>query len=240
MTTKIKHCDIHGEYESIGLDLMGRTIFPNCPECGKERESEENEARRKEKKRRELNIIRGCGISERNLLKTFDDVECPNDEIAKNKAACIDYAKKVDDGFSGSLLMIGKVGTGKTLLASCIIKAVSFSYDCRIFKFAEITRNIRATYQRDSEFTDRDIINDLSSRRLLIIDEMGVQSGSDAEKQVIFEIIDNRYQKMLPTVVISNLDIQGLTDVMGERVIDRLREGGGKLLAFNSESMRAK
>ncbi len=74
---------------------------------------------------------------------------------------------------------------------------------------------------------------------LLIIDEVGSQFGSDTEKLFIFEIIDGRYQEMKPTILISNLDINGIKESIGERCVDRLREGGGSMIAFNWESSRA-
>ena len=73
---------------------------------------------------------------------------------------------------------------------------------------------------------------------LLVIDEVGAQFGSDTEKLFIFDIIDGRYQDMKPTILISNLDIAGIKDVIGERCVDRLREGGGSMIAFNWESSR--
>ena len=78
----------------------------------------------------------------------------------------------------------------------------------------------------------------LSKVGLLIIDEIGIQFGSDTEKLLISEIIDNRYQNLLPTVLISNLDLAGIKSCIGERSYDRLREDGGKVVAFNWDSHR--
>ena len=40
---------------------------------------------------------------------------------------------------------------------------------------------------------------------LLILDEVGVQFGSETEKMILFEIINGRYEQLKPTIVISNL-----------------------------------
>lgn len=53
-----------------------------------------------------------------------------------------------------------------------------------------------------------------------------MQFGSDAEKLILFEIINGRYEAVKPTILLSNLNIDGLKGYMGERVVDRLREGG--------------
>ena len=55
----------------------------------------------------------------------------------------------------------------------------------------------------------------------------------------MFDIIDGRYQEMKPTILISNLAIAGIKDLIGERVIDRLREDGGKLVSFDWPSYRS-
>lgn len=75
---------------------------------------------------------------------------------------------------------------------------------------------------------------------LLILDEVGVQHGSDTEKLILFEIINGRYEAARPTIVISNLDAAGLEQFLGERAFDRLREGGGRLVVFDWESHRGK
>ena len=41
-----------------------------------------------------------------------------------------------------------------------------------------------------------------------------------------------------PTILISNLDINDLKEYITERVIDRMREGGGQKIVFNWESNR--
>jgi DNA replication protein DnaC len=74
----------------------------------------------------------------------------------------------------------------------------------------------------------------------LIIDEVGVQFGSDTEKMIVFDIIDGRYSNMLPTILISNLALPDVKELIGERAIDRLREDGGVVVAMKWDSNRGK
>ncbi|EJF3060091.1 ATP-binding protein, partial [Escherichia coli] len=74
----------------------------------------------------------------------------------------------------------------------------------------------------------------------LIIDEVGVQFGSDAEKLIMFEIINTRYEYMKPTILISNQSKDELSAFIGERVIDRMNDGGGCTLAFTWDSYRSR
>jgi DNA replication protein DnaC len=109
---------------------------------------------------------------------------------------------------------------------------------CRIVKLADLVREIKSTWAKTSERSESDVIAFYSALPALFLDEVGVQFGSDTEKLLISEIIDNRYQELRPTVLISNLDITGVKQCIGERSYDRLREDGGKVIAFDWESYR--
>ena len=74
---------------------------------------------------------------------------------------------------------------------------------------------------------------------LLIIDEVGVQRGSDFEKETFFDVINERYENMRPTIILSNLTIEEIKVFLGERVFDRLRENGGKAFLLDWPSYRA-
>ena len=73
---------------------------------------------------------------------------------------------------------------------------------------------------------------------LLIVDEVGVKAGTENEKQIIFNVLNERYNNVLPTVLISNLRENEVKTYLGERVWDRLKEGGGNVLILNGESQR--
>ena len=98
-------------------------------------------------------------------------------------------------------------------------------------------RRVKDTYRRDSG-QSRQVVAGFIRPDLLILDEVGVQFGSETEKMILFEIINGRYEQLKPTIVISNLAKDALTDYLGERVVDRLREGGGRMLIFDWPSYR--
>jgi DNA replication protein DnaC len=76
----------------------------------------------------------------------------------------------------------------------------------------------------------------------LIIDEI-TESVSKAgtpteiERQLLFRIINDRYEKKLSTVIITNKDENGLMDCLGEPIVDRINDSGFSL-AFNWNSYR--
>jgi len=240
-------CEKHGDREAEYTKMYNDRFFvqEHCFQCVKESQSkqklEDERARvadniEREKKRKE-SLRANAGISKRNLYKTFDDYICTNEGQTKAKNDCMRYVESFPT--DKSLIMVGGVGTGKTLLASAMIESLVDKHKCEIVKLIEIVRCLKATWSRDSETSEEKIIDWYTKLDLLIIDEVGSQFGSDTEKLFIFEIIDGRYQNMKPTIIISNLDINGVKDAIGERCVDRLREGGGSMIAFNWNSSRA-
>jgi DNA replication protein DnaC len=70
-----------------------------------------------------------------------------------------------------------------------------------------------------------DMLDDFARASLLVIDEIGVGFGSEAEQVQLFDIIDARYKHRRPTILLSNLPAKDLKTALGERAYDRLREG---------------
>jgi DNA replication protein DnaC len=242
-------CDKHGDYEVKYSAPFGskKKIWVNeaCNECVIESDEKARiDAENKrvaddienERKRRE-NARINAGISKRNLYKTFDDYVCTNEGQSKAKNDCMRYVENFPS--DKSMIMVGGVGTGKTLLASAMLDKLVDKHDCTIIKVIDLVRSLKATWSKESNATEEQLIDYYCKQDLLIIDEVGSQFGSDTEKLFIFDIIDGRYQDMKPTILISNLDIEGVKECIGDRCVDRLREGGGSMIAFNWKSLRS-
>lgn len=239
------NCETHGEYKHRYLPVGdGKFMFTDkCPSCAKEighaedlvskNEQEESARLANEKFKTKM------GISKRNANVTFDDFrqDLPNQKRAVK--VLYDLGKNVFQGDeSSSVIIIGGVGTGKTMLCSAMLNRLRTRRTYRIVKLIDLVRSLKETWSRDSTSTERGIIEFYSNLDLLVIDEIGMQFGSDTEKMFIFDVIDGRYENMKPTVIISNLEMAGVTEIIGERAVDRLRDGGGQLLTFDWESAR--
>jgi len=246
-TPQIKYCEKHGDYEVKYTRISESKwwVFDNCRKCVEERDAaakiiqeKENAERdmKNKRKRQEFNRT-NAGISKRNLYKTFDDYICTNEGQSKAKNDCQRFVSEFPS--DKSMIMVGGVGTGKTLLASAMLDSLVDNNRCKIIKVIDLIRHLKSTWGKDSEYTEEEIIKYFVELDLLILDEVGSQFGSDTEKLFIFDIIDGRYQDMKQTVLVSNLDIEGIKDVIGERCVDRLREGGGSMIAFNWQSSRS-
>lgn len=237
-----ENCELHGPYDAKGSMFGKREIWSGCPVCSAERKAaEEAEAERQRREARLHHAFNRSCIPPRFRGKTFDTYSADTEQRARALKVCKDFADKFDERADDapSLILCGRPGTGKTHLACAI--ADQLIHDGKVAMFARVfdaVRTIKSTWQRGSEMTEQEAIRSFINPDLLILDEVGVQFGSEAEMLLLFEIINGRYEAVRPTVLISNLPINELKNFTGERVMDRLREGGGKYIAFDWESFR--
>jgi len=135
---------------------------------------------------------------------------------------------------------MGNVGTGKGHLSAAIInEIVKSGFSALYTKMPRLLREIKDTFNHNSEITQGEIICRIEKVDLLVIDEVGIQFGTDTERMIIYEILDSRYEDMMPTILTTNVkEIKTLEKLLGERIIDRFYEGESKILLFDWESYR--
>ena len=239
------HCKTHGEFKQVRIwnEYAGRVSekLSRCPECiHVEIQSAEAEKRRN---------LTGILMEEANIPERFQNCELNNYEVLNEKAQHnLSLVKSYVDGWpqmyaSGtSLIFSGKPGTGKNHLAVALTKEVIRKHQATVLltSVMRIIRAVRRTWGKESNYTEEDVIDLYTSRDLLIIDEIGVQYGSNSEMIILFDIMNTRYERMLPTVLISNLAPHEISETIGERLTDRMVEGDGATLIFDWASYRGK
>lgn len=238
------HCEKHGDYQEKAYDLFGRVIkLSYCMTCLSEKNAAEAKELEELKAKKELERYaasqKRAGVSPRNAAVRFKDYVSSTSDQQYVYDSVHGFAKGIHEGRQvPNLILTGKVGTGKTMLANCTINALFKSKRVKVIKLQDMLRKIKGSYQQGANYTEEEAIENYASYDLLILDEVGVSRDTDNDKILIFDVLDGRYQNMLPTMIISNLNIEGIKDTLGERVVDRLRDGGGILLGCDWESHR--
>lgn len=249
MPRKTAACERHGEFESVCLvsaEMCGRAIWSRCPTCAAERHAQA----RTESETKELAgrlaawqlSIGGAGIPERFRDRRLSTYVATTDGQRAALAFAMDYAANFDDALltGRSALFIGKPGTGKTHLAVGIgLEIMERSQRSVLFTTVLRTmRRVKSTWGRNSTESESGAIAALVFPDLLILDEVGVQFGSDTEKIVLFDILNERYERRRPTLMLSNVRLEDVSVYLGDRIVDRMREDGGRFVSFDWSSHR--
>ncbi|MFA6325044.1 MAG: ATP-binding protein [Candidatus Paceibacterota bacterium] len=77
----------------------------------------------------------------------------------------------------------------------------------------------------------------LNHKGLLIIDDLGSQKMTEWVQDRIYEIVNKRYEDVVPTIFTSNLSMQDLSGVIGDRITSRII-GSCNIIKLDGEDRR--
>tara|TARA_R100001463_G_scaffold34993_2_gene76531 strand:+ start:1235 stop:2008 length:774 start_codon:yes stop_codon:yes gene_type:complete len=243
--TEERNCSEHGAYTATNFLGEHWTACPKCLEILQEKQEEEILQKEKEAalEREQLKWkakINGAAIPERFKDRTLDSYIARTTGQKKALAFSKEYAENFDQVMKEgrSAIFVGKPGTGKTHLAIGIALEIIKQQRSPVFVTVQrLIRRVKDSWHTKNE-TESEVVDVFASPDLLILDEVGVQFGSEFEKQMLFDVLNERYEKLKPSILLSNIPREQLSDYLGERVTDRLRENGGKMIGFDWDSYR--
>ena len=184
-----------------------------------------------------INTLYVAGVPRRFIGKTFDNYVATTERQKEVLAFARGFWRREKPGMSA--VFTGRPGTGKTHLAMGIVaEGAALGYSTRLTTMREIARGVRMCRHPGGSNDELLYMRGLISRDLLVIDDVCPNSSTRLEHSLLVEILEMRYDDMSPTILISNKNLDGIKKYLGERIIDRLREDGGRLFVFDWESAR--
>ena len=205
-----------------GIALMGKNKHPI--ECSCQRiERTNQEALINQQKHNDLvRRLKTDGFSDSAMLNW-------NIENDDGRAPQMHYAHRYVEQWQTmcaenlGLLLWGGVGTGKSSLAGCIANALmEQEVPVRITNFTRILNELNSCFSGRNEVMDK-----LCRYPLLIIDDFGMERGTEYALEQIYNIVDSRYRSRKPLNVTTNLtldEIRHPQDTAHARIYDRLLE----------------
>ena len=168
-------------------------------------------------------------VSSYNLLYSakLRNATFANAEQREDGAAAFETARKYVREFDmicnsdydlRGLLLYGPTGTGKSFLAGCIGNALR-------------ARGIPVLYVNVVTLTGlspdelRDVIGHMNGARLLILDDLGAERGTEFKAEQVYNIIDRRINSTLPLIVTTNRTPQDMRqdeDLKYRRIWERV------------------
>lgn len=191
------------------------------------------------KRRRLEKAVKASSMGARFKRRTFETFSVDGDPTT---ARGLRYAKTYVEKFmslttdpeareKNGLLFSGSIGTGKTHLASAIANALIGRGEPVIFStMVDMLQALKDTIEKGGE--DR-LLRLFKTIDLLIIDDLGKERPTEWTASKIYQIINSRYEAMLPIIVTTNYSMDELVERMtpkgGDKLtaaatVDRIRE----------------
>lgn len=207
----------------MGVVIGDKVLWVASEECGCEGEAEDRRLREAQEKdeqvRGEQDLLKRAGVRRRYIEAV------PTDET------CIRYAESYVTGTGAGLYIYGPVGVGKTYNASGIAAELARKGKRVVLTSAlKIFADLQETY--DSRESSRDELGKYTSCEVLVLDDLGKESASRWAIMTLFDIINTRYEQMLPTILTSQYSLRGLESRLARTkeyetvraIISRIRE----------------
>lgn len=165
------------------------------------------------------------------IPKRFQNVTFENYRIESgDQQAAVDHLKS-----GQSAIIYGANGLGKTHLAFASIKhQIAQGRSARYLLAFEFVSDIKQSWGKD---TTKNLMSEYGSCDYLVIDEIDKTFGSQTDFIYLYSLVNERYNEMLPTVLITNAKESELLNVIGPSTLSRVA-GDGALIELDGDDFR--
>lgn len=209
------------------MEIPCMCIQDEIDEIEQERETKkfEEETRRKENSRlARIAQYRREAFADRKMEGcTFEKDDGGSPQLSTLAHNFVDNFSELYQTGKG-LLLYGGVGTGKSFATACIVNAlIEDEYSCHMTSFSRIANELLAcSFEEKLAYADS-----FGKYALLVIDDFGSERDTQFMDEVVYNVINARYQSGKPIIVTTNLskeEIMHPKTLNEERVTSRLFE----------------
>lgn len=184
-------------------------------------------AEKKDNEARYIRYLRQKGIPEGRLRDyTFEnDTSDGQYYQTYGKPYIENFDKMFEEGLG--YFIYGPKGTGKTFLAVAIANAlIDRMIPCKVTNFATIADEMQGTYIDKSAYMD-----ELMKNHLLVIDDFGIERDTKFMDEIVYKVINKRYELRKPLIITSNLTSEQLNhpDESMQRITSRIKQMCGNV-----------
>jgi len=156
---------------------------------------------------------------------TFDNMESIGRSGSKGSqerfSRAYQAAKDFAAGPEGWLVLGGPSGSGKTHLAAAIVnERIGNGHPALYVTTPDLLDHLRSSYNPDSEVPYDEFFDQVRNAPLLVLDDLGAQSGTDWAKEKLDQLLTSRFNSELPTVVVTIKPVDELNDRLRTRLTD--------------------
>ncbi len=178
-------------------------------------------------------------IYKNNFFNNFNTDLYNDTKISKVIFDTMNYLNNFEDmkqnGY-GLYLWSNTKGSGKTrLISSLANELLRNGYNIKFSTSLDILEEIKATWNKETDYTESELIKCLTTVDILVIDDFGVETPKQWINDKFFGIINKRYEKGLVTLYTSNYPINKLN--YDKRITSRVAEKNFEI-HFVEESIR--
>ena len=223
-TSGLVYCKKCHTPRQASVELGGTLFHPYCI-CQCQSEARELELAKEKQLQEQQRIARlkANGLQDASLRQfTFANDTGINPEMQKAHSY-VEHWPEMKATATG-LLLWGNVGTGKSFFAGCIANALlDQGVPVLMTNFSRILNALTGMFSDDRN----KYIDSLNHYSLLIIDDLGMERGTEYALEQVFNVIDARLRSNLPLIVTTNLTLDELkhpADLAHERIYSRVLE----------------
>jgi chromosomal replication initiation ATPase DnaA len=123
--------------------------------------------------------------------------------------------------------ILGPSSTGKTQLAVEAMRLFTAQLRRALYITAmEFLLRVKATFGKNSDQCEQDVVNDLRRPSILVLDEFTKRGESDWENRLLFHVVNTRLRDGKDTIIVSNQSYPEFSAWAEPSLVARLNKSG--------------